>query len=67
MGISVVSNPLFTDSHHYDQHVALIQYILPSSGPMKALSGVLESSRAALSIRRIFCRIKANSENHLGK
>eukprot|EP00984_Skeletonema_dohrnii_P025468 scaffold14642_cov83-Skeletonema_dohrnii-CCMP3373.AAC.2 len=32
---------------------------------MKALSGVLESSRAALSIRRIFCRIKANSENHL--
>ena len=37
-----------------DRGTMLISYgILPSSRPMRTISGVLESSRAALSIRRI--------------
>ena len=49
MGISVTSNPLFTDSHQLNSIVALLlsANMLPSSGPMKASSGVLESPRAA--------------------
>eukprot|EP00986_Skeletonema_menzelii_P010078 scaffold4745_cov129-Skeletonema_menzelii.AAC.2 len=40
--------------------------ILPSSGPMTTISGVLESSRQALSIRRIFSLIGPFLGNRLG-
>ena len=42
-------------------------HILPSSGPMTAISGVLESSRQALSIRRIMSLIEANFEIRPGQ
>mmetsp|Transcript_8731 Transcript_8731/g.17485 ORF Transcript_8731/g.17485 Transcript_8731/m.17485 type:complete len:92 (+) Transcript_8731:29-304(+) len=47
----------FLMSQHHQQStnkIVCISYgILPSSRPMRTISGVLESSRAALSIRRI--------------
>jgi hypothetical protein len=41
--------------------------IFSSSGPMSTISGVLESCRAALLIRRTISLIGANLDNHPGQ
>jgi len=42
------------DHQSIDEHICVLLRILPSSRPMRSMSGVLESSRQDLSIRRIF-------------
>ncbi len=55
--------------HQIVNHVAVSCYrrILPCSAPMKAMSGVLESSIHSLSIRRIISLVGAEFENRLGQ
>ena len=54
-------------SHHIKKcKMHLSNDILPSSAPMRSISGVLESSRQALSIGSTCSFIGADFENHLG-
>eukprot|EP00957_Ditylum_brightwellii_P124332 9476476-Ditylum_brightwellii.AAC.1 len=49
----IASNDHQSSTIHLMHHVAVSFDILPPSRPMRSMSGVLESSHQALSIRRI--------------